>query len=149
LHFLSVENSNHCLLEYKKQPSKQFAMVLETAFDKLFVPDTPYAQHNTCIKRTVKNREQPLGVLEYPDLPLHNNSSELVARQKARKRDISLHTMTDTGTKVQDAWMTIVETAIKLGVNIYDYIHTKVSNANSKTPSPSELIYPKAGFTKT
>lgn len=142
-------NYYHCLLEYKKQPSKQFAMELETAFDKLFVPDTPYAQLNTCIKRTVKNREQLLGVLEYPELPLHNNSSELGARQKARKRDISLHTMTDTGTKVQDAWMTIVQTAIKLGVNIYDYIHTKVSNANSKTPSLSELIYQKAGFTKT
>jgi hypothetical protein len=113
------------------------------------VPDSPYSQLNTCIKRTVKNREQLLGVLKYPDLPLHNNSSELGARQKARKRDISLHTMTDKGTKVQDAWMTIVQTAIKLGVNIYEYIQEKISNAKSETPSLSELIYQKASSIKT
>jgi uncharacterized NAD-dependent epimerase/dehydratase family protein len=111
------------------------------------VPDTPYAQLNTCIKRTVKNKEQLLGVLKYPDLPLHNNTPELGARQKVRKRDISLHTMTSKGTKVQDAWMTIVQTAIKLGVNIFEYIQEKISNPNNQTISLAEVIYQKAGKT--
>jgi Transposase IS66 family len=136
----------HKLLEYKKNPSEQFAKELETAFGTLFVPDTPYAQLNTCIKRTVKNREQLLGVLKYPNLPLHNNSSELGARQKARKRDISLHTMTSKGTKVQDAWMTIVQTAKKLGVNIYEYIKEKISNPKTEHPSIAEIIYQKSGY---
>ncbi len=134
----------HSLIDFKELPSKKIAKKLKNEFDKLFVPDTDYAQLNTCIKRTVKNREQLLGVLEYPDLPLHNNPSELGARQKTRKRDISLHTMTDKGTKVQDAWMTIVQTAIKLGVNIYEYIN----NINNETCSLSETIYQKAGYNK-
>lgn len=139
----------HTLLAYKKKPSEKFAKKLEKIFDKLFKPDTQYAQLNTCIKRTVKNREQLLGVLKYPNLPLHNNSSELGARQKARKRDISLHTMTSKGTKVQDAWMTIVQTAIKLGVNIYEYIHEKISNTNNETAFLSELIHQKVNQIQT
>jgi len=139
----------HSLLEYKKKPSEQFARKLEITFDTLFVPDTQYAQLNTCIKRTVKNRDQLLGVLKFPDLPLHNNSSELGARQKARKRDISLHTMTSKGTKVQDAWMTIVQTANKLGVNIYEYIHEKISTIKSEKPSLPDLIYQKANLIST
>jgi hypothetical protein len=142
-------NYYYSLLAYKKTPSKQCAIELENRFDTLFVADTLYAQLNTCIKRTVKNREQLLGVLRYPHLPLHNNNSELGARQKARKRDISLHTMTEKGTKAQDAWMTVVQTAIKLGVNIYEYVYAQISNATSGVPTLSELIYLKAGSTKT
>ncbi|MBN1604408.1 MAG: transposase [Chitinispirillaceae bacterium] len=134
----------HKLLEYKKNSSEYFAMQLEAEFASLFVADTAYAQLNTCIKRTLKIKEQLLGVLKYPNLPLHNNASELGARQKARKRDISLHTMTTEGTIVQDAWMTIVQTAKKLGVNIYEYITEKISNPSSCKISLAELIYKKA-----
>lgn len=134
----------HKLLKYKKDPSENFAKELEAEFATLFVPDTPYAQLNTCIKRTVKIREQLLGVLKYPNLPLHNNTSELGARQKARKRDISLHTMTSEGTKVQDAWMTIVQTAKKLGANIYEYVTDKINNPAGQKVSLAELIYQKA-----
>jgi hypothetical protein len=139
----------HKLLEYKKQPLQETAKKLEVEFNDLFKPETNYAQLNVCIQRTVKNKEQLLGVLKYPKLPLHNNTSELGARQKARKRDISLHTMTETGTKVQDAWMTIVQTAFKLGVNIYEYINERIQNISNKTPSLAEIIYQKASYTKT
>lgn len=139
-------NYYHRLLEYKENPSVQSAKELEADFDALFVPDTSYVQLNTCIKRTVKNKHQLLGVLEYPELPLHNNSSELGARQKARKRDISLHTMTNEGTKVQDAWMSIVQTAKKMGINIYEFIKVKVSNPKIEHLSLAELIYQKAHY---
>ena len=77
-------------------------------------------------------------VLDNPAIPLHNNSSELGARQKARKRDISYHTMTQKGLKIQDAWMTIVQTGKKLGIDIYSYIKNVVNN---KPKSLVEKIY--------
>ena len=66
-------------------------------------------------------------MLEYPHLPLHNNSAELGARTQARKRDVSLQTKNDKGTQAKDSMMSVVETAMKLGVNVFDYIHDRVS----------------------
>ena len=139
----------HKLLEYKKQPLQETAKKLEVEFNDLFKPETKYAHLDVCIQRTIKNKEKLLGVLQYPNLPLHNNTSELGARQKARKRDISLHTMTETGTKVQDAWMTIVQTAFKLGVSIYEYINKHIKNISNETPTLAEIIYQKAIDIKT
>jgi hypothetical protein len=131
------------LLQYKKNPSKRSAKKLNKTFDQLFVPNTNYSQLNTCIKRTKENKKHLLGVLDYPHIPLHNNLSELGARKKVRKRDISLHTMTKKGTMVQDAWMTITQTAIQLGVDIYKFIYSKISNSE-KTIYLAECIYQKA-----
>jgi hypothetical protein len=60
-------------------------------------------------------------------LPLHNNAAERGARRVVRKRDISLHTWSEKGTLVKDAFMTIVEKAAKLGVNALSYIEDRVS----------------------
>jgi len=48
-----------------------------------------------------------------------------------RKRDISLHTWSDWGTQLRDAFMSIIETAIKLGISPFDFIHDELQN-NSK-----------------
>jgi hypothetical protein len=61
-------------------------------------------------------------VLKHPEIPLYNNDAELGARAQVRKRDVSLHTMTEDGTKANDTFLTIVQTAKKLGVSAYAYI---------------------------
>lgn len=71
-------------------------------------------------------KEELLLVLKYPKIPLHNNDMERGARVCARKRDVSLHTMTDDGTKANDTFLTIVETCKKLGVNPFQYIMAKI-----------------------
>jgi hypothetical protein len=43
-----------------------------------------------------------------------------------RKRDIPLHTWSEQGTRVRDAFLTIVETATKLGVNELAYIEDRI-----------------------
>ena len=78
-------------------------------------------------------------VLDHPELPLHNNASELAARVQARKRDVSLHTMSKAGTEAKDTFMTISQTAKKLGVRTYEYIRDRVSG-ELKLPSLAQLI---------
>jgi hypothetical protein len=77
--------------------------------------------------------------LKYPEIPLHNNDAELGARIQVCKRDMSLHTTTEEGTKASDTFLTIVQTAKKLGVSAYDYISDRVSKS-FKMPSLAELI---------
>jgi len=71
-----------------------------------------------------------LRVLELPLLPLHNNAAELGARIQALARDVIFQTRSEKGTKIKDTFMTINQTAKKLGVSFYDYVYDKVT-ANS------------------
>lgn len=116
----------HKLLDYKKAPSTQGAKQLSDQFDQLFSTMTGYKDLDDRIAKTKMKKEQLLLVLKYPEIPLHNNDMELAARVCARKRDVSLHTMTDEGTKANDTFLTIVETCKKLNVNPFEYILDRI-----------------------
>jgi hypothetical protein len=59
-----------------------------------------------------------------------NNASELGARAWVRKRAVSLGPRTEKGVRAWDTGMTIVETAKKLGVSVYEYIKDRLSGAS-------------------
>ena len=127
------------LLDYKKDPSPLKAEKLSLEFDEIFSTQTDYPALDNRIQKTKAKKEGMLLVLKYPEIELHNNASELGARAQARKRDVSLHTMSDEGTKSQDTFLTITQTAKKLGVNIYDYIFDRISG-KYELPSLASLI---------
>ena len=129
----------HKLLDYKKTPLPETAELLSVEFDRLFSTKTGYADLDDRILKTRNKKDNLLLVLKYPEIPLHNNASELAARVMARKRDVSLHTMTDEGTKANDTFLTIVETAKKLGVNQFKYIVDRVSK-KYQMPALAEII---------
>ena len=133
----------HKLLEYKEAPDPNRAIELAQQFDELFVTQTGYQQLDERIAKTHAKRRELLLVLKYPELPLHNNASELSARVQARARDISLHTMSEDGTIIKDTFMTISQTAKKLGVRTYDYIRDRV-RGELKLPSLAQLIHEKS-----
>jgi hypothetical protein len=133
----------HKLLDYKKAPDPNRAIELAQQFDELFVTQTGYQQLDERIAKTHAKGKELLLVLKYPELPLHNNASELGARVQARARDISLHTMSEDGTKIKDTFMTISQTAKKLGVRTYDYIRDRVSG-ELKLPPIAQLIREKS-----
>jgi len=139
------------LLDFKEQTyEKQQTLktILAAEFDQIFSPNTKYGALDLAIQRTLSNKEQLLLVLEHPAVPLHNNAAELGARRVVRKRDISLHTWSDGGTQLRDAFLSIIETAIKLGVSAYEFIHDRVAQKNDM-PALSTLIYNKPAFTPT
>jgi hypothetical protein len=98
---------------------------------------------NDRIAKTLAKRSELLACLKQPELPLHNNASELAARVQARARDVSLHTKSEAGTKIKDSLMTISQTAKKLGVSTYKYILDRVSG-EFRLPSLAELILQKS-----
>ena len=130
------------LLNFKElSPNKQTQqkLVLHQEFDTIFTQQTIYEELANRIEKTFSKKEKLLQVLEFPYLPLHNNCAELAVRRKVRKRDISLHTMSVKGTQVQDAFMSVVETAAKLGVNALDYLFDRITNKYKMT-SLADLI---------
>jgi len=129
----------HQLLAYKKAPDPDESIRLAKDFDELFRTQTDYEQLNDRIAKTLAKHKELLLVLKYPKLPLHNNASELAARVQARYRDISLHTMSEKGTRIKDTIMTISQTAKKLGVRTYEYLYDRVSG-NYNMPSLAQFI---------
>ncbi|MEZ5329607.1 MAG: transposase [Verrucomicrobiales bacterium] len=72
---------------------------------------TGYRELDERIAKTLARKEQLLVVLKNPQVPLHNNDSELAARGAARRRDVSLHSCSLRGVAAMDNQSSIVATA--------------------------------------
>ena len=129
----------HKLLDYKISPSAELDQELSEEFDSLFATKTGYEELDERITLTAAKKESLLLVLSYPFLPIENNLAELAARVQARIRDVNLHTMSESGTKAKDTFATIVQTAKKLNVNIYQYLYDRISQSFNMT-SLADLI---------
>ena len=127
------------LLAYKKAPSEELGVSLSAEFDILFSTKTAYAALDERISKTKGKKSNLLMVLKYPEIPLHNNASELAARQQVRKRDVSLHTMVEDGKKANDTFLSIVETCKKLEINCYDYFLDRIKRL-FEIPPLGEII---------
>jgi len=130
------------LLEFKESPTQEEAEALSAEFNELFSTITGYHALDYRIAKTMDKKSELLLSLKHPEVPLHNNESELGARAQVRRRDVSLHTMTEDGTKANDTFLTIVETAKKLGVSAYEYIYDRVSK-RFRMPSLAEMVRAK------
>jgi hypothetical protein len=127
------------LLAYRAPPTPAEATALAAAFDTLFGSATGYARLDHQAARTLAKKEHLLLVLGHPEIPLHNNPAELGARQRVRKRDVSLAARTPEGLAGWDTFQSIVETAKKLGVNVTAYIRDRVTKRYA-LPSLASLI---------
>lgn len=136
-------NYYQALLAYKAAPSQAMAQQLSMQFDDLFATITGYESLDQRIAITRGKKNALLLVLEYPFLPLHNNASELGTRMQARIRDINFQTVSSDGTKCKDTFCTIVQTARKLGVNVYQYLYDRVAR-KFEMVSLADLILLKA-----
>ena len=131
------------LLEYRDHQSPAQAAAMATEFDQLFGQTSGYQQLDECKARTRAKKEALLMVLSHPEILLHNNPAELGARQRVRKRDVSLQARTTEGIGAWDTFQTLVATAKKLGVNLFHSLHDRIVGANA-LPSFATLIQERA-----
>ena len=133
----------HQLLNYCQQPTVEERLRLETAFDDFFSSHSGYDALDQRIAKTKVKKDSLLLVLQYPELPLHNNASELGVRQRVRKRDVSFGPRTEDGKRAWDTFATLAETAKKLGVSFYRYLHDRIS-ADNQIPLLADLVKKRA-----
>ena len=123
------------LLAYRKQPTAQEHTRLEEQFDALFSTHTGYYDLDQRIAKTQAKKASLLLVLHHPELPLHNNASELAVRQRVRKRDVSFGPAHPTRyASVGQFYKTLADTARKLEISFYAYIHDRISGINQIPP---------------
>ena len=122
------------LLAYRENPTAKKRTQLEAQFDELFATHTGYYDLDQRIAKTQAKKTSLLLVLEHPELPLHNNASELAVRQRVRKRDVSFGPRTPLGVQAWDTFMTLADTARKLKISFYAYIQDRISRTNQIPP---------------
>jgi len=127
------------LLAYRQKPTPEERERLEAEFDHLFATRTGYEALDQRIAKSQAKKDSLLLVLKHPELPLHNNPAELGARQRVRKRDVSFGPRTQDGVRAWDTFMSLAETTQKLGLSFYQYIHDRISGANS-IPRLADLV---------
>ena len=118
------------LLAYREAPSPVEAIRLSARFDVLFATVTHYQLLDATIAKTRDKKDSLLMVLPHPEVELHNNPAELGARVRVRKRDVSFGPRTSDGTRAWDTFMSLAESAKKLGVSFYDYVHDRILATN-------------------
>jgi hypothetical protein len=133
----------HQLLDYCQQPTVEERLRLEIEFDDLFSSHSGYDALDQRIAKTKAKKDSLLLVLQYPELPLHNNASELGVRQRVRKRDVSFGPRTEDGKRAWDTFATLAETAKKLEVSFYRYLHDRIS-ADNQIPLLADLVKKRA-----
>jgi hypothetical protein len=131
------------LLAYRDDPNLAQADALRAAFDHLFGQSSGYDQLDERKALTLAKKEPLLMVLSHPEILLHNNPAELGARQRVRKRDVSLQARTTEGIRAWDTFQTLVNTANKLGVNCFQYFYDRITQSNI-LPSFAHLIEERA-----
>jgi hypothetical protein len=132
-------NLYKALSSYRGAPTPEEAKRLEAEFDALFSTVTDYQALNDRIAKTRANKEQLLQVLSHPEILLHNNPAELAARRRVRKRDVSFGPRSDLGRQAWDTFMTLSETAKKLGVSFLHYLQEHLSEKSDRTSLPDMI----------
>lgn len=114
------------LKSYKENPSDEDAAQIEKRFDKIFQQKTSSPTLNRQLEKTHAKKDELLRVLERPQTPLHNNSSETCARAAKIKFKISGGTRSELGRAVRDAFLSLKQTCRKLGVNFAAFLQDRV-----------------------
>jgi hypothetical protein len=127
------------LQDYRAGPTKELAEKLRLEFDELFSTQTKYAALDDRIAKTAAKKDELLTVLSLPEVPLHNNASELGARVSARRRDVSLHSRSERGVHAMDIFTTLVQTSKKLGISAFAYLRDRLSGS-LEMPSLAQSI---------
>jgi len=117
------------MLLYKINPNEVLKEEVRSRFEGLIFKSYGYAELELRLSSTWKNRDRLLQFLDHPFIPLHNNESEIAAREPVIKRKISYGTRSELGKCAWENSLSIKDTCRKLGVNFFQYMLDIYSNS--------------------
>jgi len=78
-------------------------------------------------------------VLDRPEIPLHNNTSERDIREYVKRRKISGSTRSEEGKKSRDTFTSLKKTCRKLGISFWKYLEDRIK-MTMQIPPLADLI---------
>jgi hypothetical protein len=128
------------LKAYRQAPNELAKQAIEKEFEDLFLNlKTSSPTLNQRLRMTYGKKLELLRVLQRPDTPLHNNSSETDARSAVTKRKVSGGTRSDEGKEARDTFLSLKQTCRKLDINFIGFIRDRISR-NYAIPKLADVI---------
>lgn len=131
------------LKRYQLNPVNKKKNELRKQFYDLCSPEENEKELNEILARIKRWEEKLLLVLDYPFLPLHNNTSENDIREMVRRRKISGGTRHDLGRECRDTFASLKRTCKKVGITFWDYLIDRTFEKNKIKPL-AEYVQSKA-----
>jgi Transposase IS66 family len=128
------------LQQYQQQPSAALKAELSQQFDQIF--RRHYRDHpslNQVLTQFRHHKAELLQVLDYPQLPLHNNAAETDIREYVTRRKISGGTRSDTGRQARDTFVGLKKTCRKLGLSFWQYLLSRLRGDGQVPPLPDVI----------
>lgn len=122
------------LKAYRQSPQSSQKDILRKQFDEICDTKTDWLALKQALQRLAANKEELLLVLEIPEIPLHNNTSERDIREYVKRRKISGSTRSDNGKKARDTFASLKKTCRKLDISFWEYLNDRISKTNSIPP---------------
>ena len=135
------------LLAYQQAPSAAEATRLAERFDAVFGGTAAWGALAQRLALTHQKKTELLQVLAHPEVPLHNNGSELAARQRVRRRDISFQPRSEEGLAGWDVFQSLRETTRKLGLSFVAFLKDRITRAG-EIPRLADEIRRRATATR-
>lgn len=135
-----IWNYYDALKAYKEAPTAQKKAQLKTHFDEIFTTQTCFATLNQALKRLHRNKAELLLVLDRPDIPLHNNTSERDIRDYVKKRKISGSTRSELGLRCRDTFASLKKTCRKLGISFWKFLNDRLSGEGTIPTLPDLIV---------
>jgi hypothetical protein len=126
---------------YKINPNDVLKAEIIAKFEELIFRSYGYGELEQRLASTWKNRDRLLQFLDFPYIPLHNNESEIAAREPVIKRKISYGTRSELGKCAWENALSIKDTCRKLDVNFFQYMQDIYSNSFAM-PRLAEILTP-------
>ena len=108
---------------YGRDPALEKKQHLEELFDQLTSRRTEYTELTNRLKLTGRKRQRLLCFLDHPGIPIENNLAERDLRPAVIIRKLSGGTKSKAGDRSFERHLSIIQTAHKQGLNIFDTIH--------------------------
>lgn len=124
---------------YKENATPSMKEELNNQFNQIFTEKTGFLSLDQALEKIGKNKQELLLVLDRPDVPLHNNTSERDIREYVKTRKISGSTRSDNGQKCRDTFTSLKKTCRKLGISFWEYLDDRI-NRTMKIPLLSEVV---------
>ena len=127
------------LKTYRLKPHPRQAAALRKRFDRIFLGRTGFVTLDRLLKRLHANKAELLMVLDRPATPLHTNGSERDIRCYVTRRKVSAGTRSDIGRDCRDAFLGLAKTCAKLGIEVWDYLGSRLQVAGSVVVQPLDV----------
>lgn len=89
---------------------------------------------NNVLGTIAAKKKELLLVLEYPEVSLHNNSTEREIREYAKRRKISGSTRSESGKNSRDVFTSLKKTCRKLSISFWEYLKDRIEKTQNIPP---------------